>query len=370
MVNQTFYITKLELNNFQKHKHLIVNFTKGVNVIVGETDAGKSCVMRAITWLTFPSELKGDVVRRENTKKTSVKAWYNNGIIIERVKSESVNRYIIGEGETKEEYNAIGKTLPKEVQEALMVKHIDIDGDKLILNISNQIALPFLLDKSGSFRMKLFNLMTGNHITDNVMQDYNKDILRLGRQEKSEEDNLGNYNKDLVEAKEVVNDKKEKLKLFKVKYDKIKAKEEVYNNLVEVNDKYKQLESDINIQTLRLQKLKIVPDISDLKTRINKLVLLKEYQLKLGYIEKGILDIKEKGTNVNLPKTNFNEVKEKCDVLEKIKQLKEKQEIKIMDIELKTEQLIIVSRKLKENEQKLKDLKTKIGLCPWCKRKY
>ena len=135
MVNQTFYITKLELNNFQKHKHLIVNFTKGVNVIVGETDAGKSCVMRAITWLTFPSELKGDVVRRENTKKTSVKAWYNNGIIIERVKSESVNRYIIGEGETKEEYNAIGKTLPKEVQEALMVKHIDIDGDKLILNI-------------------------------------------------------------------------------------------------------------------------------------------------------------------------------------------------------------------------------------------
>jgi len=373
MVNETFWIEKLELKDFQKHKHLVINFTNGVNVIVGETGTGKSCVMRAIDWLFFPFELKGDVVRKENSKKTSVKVWLSNGSIIERLKSDSVNRYIIGEGEDKQEYNAVGKVLPKEVKEALLVNYIDIDGERLILNISNQIALPFLLDKSGSFRMKLFNLMTGNHITDKVMQDYNKNSLRLNRQQKTEEELIEEYNKNLIEAEMIVAEKQIKKIEFKKQYDKIKTKEEIYDNLVEINTEQKKKKKEIQETELKLKKYenRLAWEIVEyLKKTINKYTILKEYQLKLSYVYQGIGDTKEGLGDIKIPKIDTRDLKDKCDVLNKIEDLKIKLEIKRLATECETEKMKEINKEVKESEQKLKDLKDKLGICPFCKRKY
>ena len=46
-------IKKLVLNNFQCHEHLEVNFEKGVNVIWGHPDSGKSTIRRALTFLLY-----------------------------------------------------------------------------------------------------------------------------------------------------------------------------------------------------------------------------------------------------------------------------------------------------------------------------
>jgi len=187
------WIKKLELINFQKHADLTIPLVNGINVIHGASFAGKSCVVRAIKWLFF-NEPKGDVVRKEEgdkfTKKTSVKITFeNNGkeITVERVKSNSINSYIVYDGEKKEPpYNSVGKTIPDDIKKLLGVSTFNIDKDSLILNVANQITLPFLFDKSGTFRMKLFNKLTGASIIDKVFQSLNKDILQLNRKEKSE----------------------------------------------------------------------------------------------------------------------------------------------------------------------------------------
>ena len=189
------FITKLQLENFQKHTHLELEFVDGVNVIHGHTDAGKSCIVRAIKWIFF-NEPKGDCIRKEGTKKTTVKVWLNNGSIIERIKSDTVNAYIINE-DNKNRYDSIGKTIPEDVRKVLDINPLDIDGEEIILNVANQISLPFLMDKSGTFRNKLFNKLTGADLLDNAMQGLNSDLLHINKEEKSEQIHLEENKKEL-----------------------------------------------------------------------------------------------------------------------------------------------------------------------------
>ena len=178
------WIHQLILKNFQKHSDLTLDFISGVNVLYGKTEAGKSCIRRAFSWLFFGIP-QGNVIRKENTKKTSVKGILNNGISVERIKSASVNAYILNiPGKKEQRFDSVGRKIPEEIQLALKTSLIEIDKETINLNIADQIALPFLMDESGTFRSKLFNKITGSEITDKVLQDLNKDILKISREEK------------------------------------------------------------------------------------------------------------------------------------------------------------------------------------------
>jgi hypothetical protein len=45
---------------------------------------------------------------------------------------------------------------------------IEVDGEEIYLNSAKQIAMPFLFDKPASFRMKLFNKLTGTDLLDKL----------------------------------------------------------------------------------------------------------------------------------------------------------------------------------------------------------
>ena len=178
------YIKSLKLNNFQKHSDLQINFVNGVNVLYGASDIGKSCIRRAIEWVVQNESIDG--VRKTGTKKTTVTITLDNNIEVERVRSTSINRYIIRKGKDEQVYDAIGKSIPDEVKEVLTIYPIDIDGEQIYLNSQPQIGLPFLFDKSPAFRMKLFNKLTGNDVLDRLFSEFNKDILRIKRNLKEE----------------------------------------------------------------------------------------------------------------------------------------------------------------------------------------
>ena len=44
-------IKKLHIRNFQSHKDSRLIFSDGVNVIVGNSDSGKSAILRALNWV-------------------------------------------------------------------------------------------------------------------------------------------------------------------------------------------------------------------------------------------------------------------------------------------------------------------------------
>ena len=45
------YLRKLKINNFRKFQNLKVEFTKGLNLLVGENDAGKTAIVDAIKYV-------------------------------------------------------------------------------------------------------------------------------------------------------------------------------------------------------------------------------------------------------------------------------------------------------------------------------
>ena len=121
-------VSKIILKNFQKHSDLTLNFTSGVNYIYGSSDAGKSCIRRAIGFLFFGDPRSDDTIRKEGTKVTSVTAILDNGAEVERVKSSSINRYIVRVPGHKElTYDSIGATIPEEVKQILQVDLVEIE---------------------------------------------------------------------------------------------------------------------------------------------------------------------------------------------------------------------------------------------------
>ncbi len=145
------WIKKLKLENFQRHEHLNLVFTEGVNTIVGKTDVGKSTIVRAIRWIFFPSELRGFVVMRENAKRTSVEIELNDGIAIKRIKTATVNSYELTINKETKVYNATSNIVPEDILKITKIIPIEIDNNRIILNIANKYNQP-ASDSSGAGR--------------------------------------------------------------------------------------------------------------------------------------------------------------------------------------------------------------------------
>lgn len=359
------YLKQLKLKNFQKHSDLTLDFCKSVNVIVGDTGTGKSCIIRALRWILF-NEISGDDVRKEGTKKTEVEVIFDNDISVKRIKSKTVNAYVLKVKEEEKRFDSVGREIPEEIKNIIKMDLFEVDGDKINLNISNQIGLPFLLDKTGSFRNKLFNKLTGADKIDKAMQSLNKDILDLNRQEKSNkefiennEDKLDNYKKDIKIKKEAV-DKTT---------NAISELEEKYNKLETLKDKSKDLKNtEIEIEMLkeRNKPIKVTEEeTKELSRKIEKLTQLNNYYMKLKEIKKNLNDLKD--TNIpkykkeiienTIEKINFYKLKLKN--LKEIDELEKKYNIEISELELIIE----------GSNNKYKELLKESGTCPVCKQK-
>ena len=280
------HITSVTLNNFQRHAHFEANFSKEMNIIVGEGDLGKSTIARAIKWVAF-GEPKGDCVRKEGTKKTSVKLTRENGTTVERIKSASVNAYVLNiEGEDEVRFDTIGRSIPEEVVEALGVHSFEVDDENIILNVADQISMPFLMDKSGTFRMKLFNQLTGNDVIDKVFKSFNKDILRSGKESKLEETHLEEIQIKLVEVSEKKKILSEQYEKFKVSFEKVKTMTKQLEYFSGYDKRLKELKSKQEESEAILTNFKTVKSeiFEDIKIKLNKYDKLTQIKAKLQTI--------------------------------------------------------------------------------------
>lgn len=223
-------LASVELENFQKHSKIKVDFTNGINVLVGASASGKSCIRRAITWCLFKEAIDG--VRKEGTKTTSVKITLTNGNIIERIRTSSINRYVLIVNGKESTFDSIGKTLPQEIKDAVGINPMIVDGEELWLNSAPQIALPFLFDRSPAWRMKLFNQLTGNDLLDKLFAQFNKDILRISREHKSDTERLETKGKEL-ETKEIEKEQLEAVhSIVKKQIEGLRKKQAEYDKLL------------------------------------------------------------------------------------------------------------------------------------------
>lgn len=164
-------MSKLKISNFQSHHQTELDIQdKAINVIVGESDSGKSAVFRAIN-LLVNNRPNGDKYRTHNTKQTEIE-WKG----VKRVKSNSLNQYEV-EGGT---YRALRTEVPRQVTEILKLSEI---------NLRPQHSAYFLIDPSTTTPGQRARAM--NELADLGLIDYTASALK----------GLDRYNSQQVTAK-------------------------------------------------------------------------------------------------------------------------------------------------------------------------
>ena len=108
------FITKVELENFQSHKNSVIEFDRGLNVILGNSDSGKTAIIRAIKWAIY-NEPQGLSYIREGESSASVTVYFNTGAILKRYRTKSKNVYYLKKSNGEEfNFESFGKDVPKE----------------------------------------------------------------------------------------------------------------------------------------------------------------------------------------------------------------------------------------------------------------
>ncbi len=319
-MTDNIWIKKIVLLNWQKHSKLEIEFTNGVNIIHGDTNAGKSCIRRAIEWVIENKKFSEKTIRKIGSKQTSVIITFSNLVEVERVKSSSINRYILRVPEKDElVFNAIGKTIPTEISEAIGIFPIEIDGEEHYLNSAPQLGLPFLFDKSPTQRMKLFNKLTGNDLLDKLFVEFNKDILRINRDLKETKLSVETQVSAIAE-KEIEKEQLE-ARYFKAKDQLLKIDKLVveYNTLSQVQENKELTEKNLEVVTTNLDSIKIPEDI-DFKALTNTIEAIKGlYSLQDALQStKNINEVNTRLSGLNIPTLNLDEILGIVDRLDKL----------------------------------------------------
>lgn len=139
-------INKIQLNNFQKHKSKEITFDPGVNVIIGESRAGKSSVFRALLFALLNESKRTNIVNWD--AKFAEVIVDINGSVVTRRKGNNLNEYEIDGMLLK----AFGVGVPDEVSEVILIDDI---------NIERQHDSYFLISKTAGDLGKYFNQLVG-----------------------------------------------------------------------------------------------------------------------------------------------------------------------------------------------------------------
>jgi exonuclease SbcC len=172
-------IIKVEIENFQSHKNTVLEFVPGTNVVIGESDAGKSAIFRAINWAITNRPL-GDTFRSDWGGDTRVAIYTSEGDVIERIKSSTKNLYIVN----GKPLTAFGSEVPEQVSEILRMDEA---------NIQSQMDVPFLLAVSPGEAARLLNKAASIDDIDYTISNLRGEYQKISNNVKFNEGKLKDY---------------------------------------------------------------------------------------------------------------------------------------------------------------------------------
>ncbi|MBP3951965.1 AAA family ATPase [Bacillus suaedae] len=227
-------IHSVRLENFQSHLDSYIEFDKGLNVLVGQSDSGKTAVLRGIRWALY-NQPRGTDFIRVSGDFVRVTVTFDNGTEISRERTSSKNRYTIRQPEKEDLIlEGFGIHVPIEVLEAHGMGHMRIDTDhELSIHLSQQLDGPFLLEQTSSVRAKTLGRISGAHFLDMAIRETTKDVSQLNQRMKREQEAVDSLKEELQpyasvpEMKEKLNLTEENIKTITQLVDRKKTLEQL-----------------------------------------------------------------------------------------------------------------------------------------------
>jgi len=369
-----YNLKSVTLKNFQIHSNLTVDFTNGINVISGQTGVGKSCIFKALVWLYGFSDISESDFRKEGTKETSIIAKLSSGFEIERIRSNSLNRYILRkEGCEDKVFDKVGRDAPEEIKKVLGIESIEFEKINLNINFASQDDLNFIFDSKipASFNAKLFNKLTGNELLDSIFVNLNRENLNISKEVKRLDEQITTQKETVENCTKQYEELNAKFHKVTELYSQIEEKIIIYDELKKLASKLKENKEAQEFVKFKLDKIITISDktIANLKEKAELLKNLLTIKDKLTHVSQTLQQTKESQKLIKVPKIDFDELKQKAIIYDELKNLKDKLE----NNKLNKEKVVI---QLKENRElysklskELKEIWNQIDLCEKCKPK-
>jgi len=354
----------LHLENYQAHKDTTINLTTGLNIIIGESDIGKSSILRALRKLVRDVPAGKDHINKDATSmKLSLTVVDDNEqeFIIIREVTPSKNLYWLD----KQEFGGFGREIPEEIQNILEMFLIELENsEKVDLHFFDQHDTPFMVARgSAGIRSKLLGRIAGLHTLDKGIVAVNKDIragnsiLKTRSIDREELQKKVDNSVDTSKAHILHDMCKAQLQGLEKPLDKLVKLTILQEQFSEILKEGKEARKSFN----NLPEIDV--DFSKIREDIQKLNKLQEFYKALNSIDTQITEL----PTIELDETiNFSEVRENIQKLTKLQELRKTLEL----IESKIIALTIIKFDLSiEKAQKawataLAELK----ICPICKR--
>src|SRR3972149_8344623 len=351
-------IQSLKINNFQSHKDTFLEFSTGINVISGQSNNGKTAMLRALNWV-ISNRPQGIAFKStfSDKKETCRVSLIINDIEIIRERNNSINSYQVGSSL----FTTIGNDVPSEVSSAINISDI---------NCASQFERHFLLMDSPGEVGRTINKVVKLDDIDALISNISSKITSTNKELEIKKQDLDKLNLSLEKFKDY--DLIENLVNQIVEYDsKVKTIENkakllsyivtegvrVEAIIASIENKYDGLEEEIKI----LEKLWL-----DYNTNS---ALVKDLNKMLTSLS--MLDVNIEATKTilkqgeGLPELESNVIKylATSDVLNKISNLKQDWDGYFESMK-KDEKLI--EKYEKDFQQILKEA----GICPLCERVF
>ncbi len=277
-------LLKVNISNFQSHKESELEFTNGVNVIIGSSDAGKSAIFRAIYWVITNRPL-GDSFRSYWGGDTRVDLHFDD-VIISRLKGDSDNQYIIT-NETPLVLKAFGTDTPEGV-----VKLLSLDD----INIQSQIDPPFLLANTPGEVAQLLNKAASIDDIDKAMynlKSYYNETKRnktyLEKQIASIEEELQQYDNlpELEKLVDVFEHMVREAEMYIGQYDRLS---ELVDRIYSVQNELSKFKDVDNYLFLLKEALTSLEELNYIKGRVKQ---ISDLVTKIKNIEASIIKTEE-----------------------------------------------------------------------------
>lgn len=265
---------KVQLSNVGIIKDCDLEFTPGINLIIGNSGSGKSTLMRCIYNTAMNGFSDSDVAFGKSSMTVTIE---NNGNIIQyhrNPKAKGDKSYYIVNGET---YSKIGRQPVQAVTDAFNIGDVEINGEKVNFNCNLQFATPFLILGSQS---TLYNVLTYRSTFDIAsINDYYNTDLRTNHNEI----NANNKLKSQLQSN---------LESLQIQEKQLKPIEDIYSNYITYKHNLEKL-NDIKALQSRLE---CINDLSDKIIKIES--LLSSINNAMKYT-KSLYDIRTYNDTVN-----------------------------------------------------------------------
>ena len=305
---------KVDVRNYQAIKKVCLEIDKGLTVIVGKTNSGKSAIFRALDDAIFNVSTSEEKIRN-NQKHAAVKIDSGKHQIIWRRKAAGKNNKTAYQIDGGDPFTKVGRLQLEEVADLLNIREVRMTNNiKEKVNFLPQGAPPFLTDKTSGQLFEFLSLSSNDNYIK-VLKKINSD--------------LSGVKSDIISTSAALDTLREINEAKSEFLEKNKGFEEVYKDTVMLN---REIEDNIKIGEKK-----------ERHSIVNKKVEDREKDLK--------------STIKELDKIDFDKVKKEFDEVKVMAGEKEKMEKVIASLEKKEKRAgeVSIEEGVVEKERKAKE---------------